>query len=115
MTDESVTREPIGCVEKGPDGSPVTHLFGERWQEGTANPKYVFECKGDSKRIFKSAVQCVFEGPEGQGKLDGGCMRRFGNIVLQCYRGENAVHGTLYPGAPPEFEEQAKATGLRVC
>jgi len=119
--DQSVTREPVGCVEGGNgsqvgNGTQVERKFGERWTEGATNPKYVYECKGDSKSVFKTPVQCVYEGPEGRGQLDGGCMRRFGTTVMQCYRGEaNSVYGNLITDAPADFEDRSKPAGLKVC
>jgi len=113
--DDSVTREPAGCVEGAQNGSKIERKFGERWTEGGTGLKYVQECKGDSKHVIKTQVQCVFDGPEGQGQLEGGCMRRFGTTVVQCYKGENSVYGNLIADAPTDFEERSKPVGLKIC
>ena len=114
--DASVSREPAGCVETAKDGSKIDKKYGERWTEGAANLKFVWECKGDSKHVFKNAVQCVYEDATGQQtQLEGGCMRRFGTSVVQCYKGESSVYGQVIDDAPADFEERSKPVGLKIC
>lgn len=115
-TDESVTREPVGCAETSKNGSKIERRFGERWTEGDGDLKYVQECKGDSKSVSKRPVQCVYDGQGGPSILDGGCMRRVGESrVVQCFKGEIAVYGEVIKDAPPDFEERYKNTGLKLC
>lgn len=114
------TQKAVGCVV----GSKRSeHKAGEEWEDsdvsGDPRIKYKMRCQQDGYTVTKKAVQCVYNGDDGQGALDGGCMKKFGNTLVQCQKKQKDsgeyLRAQVVIAPNEQVESDAADLGVKYC
>lgn len=113
--DVSKMKSGMSCVEMGPSGA-IDHPVGSTWQAGNSPVKFVIQCTQESLTIKKSIVKCFYDGPGGQGEVDNGCYKKFGDTILQCViKNFKNVNAQIINKASDATEQQLQAQGFKTC
>jgi hypothetical protein len=79
------------------------HQIGDRWNHGQAPFQFVLECAKNNGITSRSVVQCAYNGPDGQAKIEPDTEQRVGNKVIRCKRrqGNGLEYAVQYDAASP--------------
>lgn len=109
----------VSCVEKYPNGTVTEYPPGSRWLVGMVDHnRYLIECRLEGMIIKRQAIQCYYNTNEGNGYLNGGCMRRVGQQIIQCMPSTPQtpnVRIRITERPTPADEQRLSGLGLHFC